>query len=249
MDWLGRAQRHYIYRSNEMSKNLPAKGEANKLHGATSNDTDAQGSHEQAEVGDRFDALLEQLSTVIGIDDVLFCKGLLNQIFWMFQDKDGKFDGAQFGFVIASLQHDKPLNRTEAKRKAQGLATHLLAMEFAKRLWFAKTPQEVDIAERTYNKLARTWLAQHQALEPNRSGSTPNETVVSVSDGSQAIVGDVTQNTHELTPDKPAPPTPEKGAPSMALPAGAKETVIPPSNEGTVQTQTGVHRRKESDGR
>src|SRR5262249_51823158 len=41
----------------------------------------------------------------IGIDDVLFCKGLLNQIFWMFQDKDGKFDGAQFGFVIASLQH------------------------------------------------------------------------------------------------------------------------------------------------
>ena len=231
-----------------MSKYLPAKSEANKLRGATSNDTDARGSHEQTEVGDRFDALLEQLSTVIGIDDVLFCKGLLKQIFWMFLEHDGKFDNTQFGFVIASLQGDKPPNRTEATGKVQRLATHLLAMEFAKRLWFAKTPQEIDAAERTYNKLARTWLAQRQALEPDRSGSVPNVTMISVRDGSQAIVGDVTQNTQELTPDKPAPPTPEKGAPSMALPAGAKETVIPPSNEGTVQTRTGGRRRKESDG-
>jgi len=107
-----------------MSKYLPAKSEANKLRGATSNDTDARGSHEQTEVGDRFDALLEQLSTVIGIDDVLFCKGLLKQIFWMFLEHDGKFDNTQFGFVIASLQGDKPPNRTEATGKVQRLATH-----------------------------------------------------------------------------------------------------------------------------
>ena len=132
-------------------------------------DADAQASCEQV---DGFDAILEQLSTVIGIDDVLFCRGLLKQILWMFLDNDGKFDNAQFGFVIAYLQSNKPRDRDEAAEKVLKIASQLLSMKYAERLWFAKTPQEIDIAERTYNKLVRTWLAQNQGREPERSRST-----------------------------------------------------------------------------
>ena len=209
-----------------MSKQLPAKAEANNFQ---------MPEDEQAEADAEFGSALKQLSTVIGIDDALFCTGLLEQIFWMFVGDDGKFASKQFGFVIAYLHSDKPCNRDAAMARVQKLASHLLCMKFAERLWFAKTLQESDNAERTFNKLARTWLAQHQALEPDRSGGASKVTVVTVNDRSQAIVGDVTQNTREPTPDKPAPLAPEKAAPPMKL--------IPPAKEGGVQARTRVRRR------
>jgi hypothetical protein len=229
------------------SKKLPAKGEANNLHGLAPNGADAQASFEQSEAGDEFDAILQQLSAVIGIDDVLFCRGLLKQIFWMFLDKDGKVDREQLGFVIACLRADKPHSRTAARGKVQELATHLLSVQYAGRLWFAKTLPETDIAERTYNKLARTWLAQRQALEPQQS-SASKVTVVTVSDRSQAIVGDVTQATREPSSDNPTPQAAEKGVPPTALRPDTQEALMPPADEGTAQSQTGIGRRKESDG-
>ena len=219
-----------------MSKQLPAKAEANNFQGPVSKD-------EQAEADAEFGSALRQLSSVIGIDDALFCTGLLEQIFWMFVDEDGKFASKQFGFVIACLCSDKPRNRDEAMARVQKLASHLLCMKFAERLWFAKTLQESDNAERPYNKLARTWLAQHQALEPDRSGGASKVTVVTVNDRSQAIVGDVTQNTREPTPDKPAPPAPDKQAPLIEMAAEDKETLIPTAKEGDVQARTRVRRR------
>jgi hypothetical protein len=211
-----------------MSKKLPAKAEANNFQGPVPKDEQAEGDAE-------FGGALEQLSRVIGIDDVPFCTGLLEQIFWMFVGDDGKFARKQFRFVIACLYSDKPRNRDEAMGRVHKLASHLLSMKFAERLWYAKTLQEIDNAERTYNKLARTWLAQCQALDPDRSGGASKVTVVTVSDRSQAIVGDVTQNTREPTPDKPAPPAPEKAAPPMKL--------IPSAKEGDVQARTRVRRR------
>jgi hypothetical protein len=199
------------------------------------NDVDAQASCEQV---DGFGAILEQLSTVIGIDDVLFCRGLLKQILWMFLDNDGKFDNAQFGSVIAYLQSNKPRDRDEAAEKVLKIASQLLSMKYAERLWFAKTPQEIDIAERTYNKLVRTWLAQNQASEPERSRGASKVTVVTVNDRSQAIVGDVTQNAREPMLDKPASPASEKAAPPPAIAVAHKENPMSPASEGTVQPRT-----------
>lgn len=211
-----------------MSKQLPAKAEANNFQGPVSKD-------EQAETDAEFGSVLRQLSSVIGIDDVPFCTGLLEQIFWMFVGDDGKFARKQFGFVISCLYSDKPRDRDDAMARVQKLASHLLCMKFAERLWFAKTLQESDNAERTFNKLARTWLAQHQALEPDRSGGASKVTVVTVNDRSQAIVGDVTQNTREPTPSKPEPSAPQKAAPPIKL--------IPSAKEGDVQARTRVRRR------
>jgi hypothetical protein len=54
--------------------------------------------------------------------------------------------------------------------------------------------QQQDSAERTFNKLARTFTAHVDALKRYRTSGEPVVSVqhVSVSDGGQAIVGNVT---------------------------------------------------------
>jgi hypothetical protein len=58
---------------------------------------------------------------------------------------------------------------------------------------------EQDSNERAFNKLARTYTSQVQVLKLNRSSGEQTVTVqnVSVSEGSQAIVGNVTQQAPE----------------------------------------------------
>ncbi len=53
----------------------------------------------------------------------------------------------------------------------------------------------VDSTERTFNKLMQTFMAQMEALKRYRSGGEQKVTVqhVNVSEGGQAIVGNVTQ--------------------------------------------------------
>jgi len=76
-------------------------------------------------------------------------------------------------------------------------------------------PQQ-DSAERAFNKLARTFAAQMEALKRYRTGGEQKVTVqhVNVSEGGQAIVGNVTQGPGQAEPDKAAassPPALEAG--------------------------------------
>jgi hypothetical protein len=68
-------------------------------------------------------------------------------------------------------------------------------MTFARQLPRAETLQEQDSAERAVNKLARTFTIQMETLKRYRNAVEPQVTVqnVSVSEGGQAIVGNVTQ--------------------------------------------------------
>ena len=69
-------------------------------------------------------------------------------------------------------------------------------MRFANRLAHSETPQEQDCAERTYNKLARTFTAQVEALQRYRAGRGERVVVqqnVAVTDGGRAIVANVTR--------------------------------------------------------
>jgi hypothetical protein len=99
--------------------------------------------------------------------------------------------------------------------------THMATMEFAFRLARAKNMEQCDSAERAYNKLARTFVAQMEALKRYRAGVEQKVTVqhVSVNDGGQAIVGDVVQaprpgnrqlatNAKEALTDARRPPMP-----------------------------------------
>jgi hypothetical protein len=66
-------------------------------------------------------------------------------------------------------------------------------------------PQQ-NSAERAFNKLARTFAVQMEALKRYRTGGEQKVTVqhVSVNEGGQAIVGNVTRAPSEITPEKTA---------------------------------------------
>ena len=70
---------------------------------------------------------------------------------------------------------------------AQMAATHVAIMKFANRLAHARSLQERDSAERTYNKLARTFAVQVEALQRYQSKSENQVVFQHV----QAIVGNV----------------------------------------------------------
>ena len=80
----------------------------------------------------------------------------------------------------------------------------------SRRLGGSENLPQSEIYANTFNKLARTFTGQMDALQRWRSGPEQKVTVqnVSVSDGGQAIVGNVTQNTvdNDKAGDTKSPP-------------------------------------------
>ena len=77
---------------------------------------------------------------------------------------------------------------------AQMAAVHNATMTFARRLAHVDNIPQQDSAERAFNKLARTFVSQVEALKRYRSGGEQTARVehVTVNEGGQAIVGNVT---------------------------------------------------------
>ena len=108
---------------------------------------------------------------------------------------DGKVDERALNFMLSVVKGIKPRDQVEAMLAAQMAAVHVATLTSARRLAQAETLPAQDSAERAFNKLSRTYATQMEALKRYRSGGEQNVTVqhVSVSDGGQAIVGNVTQ--------------------------------------------------------
>ena len=87
----------------------------------------------------------------------------------------------------------EPEDQIEAMLAAQMATVHMATMTFAQRLNQVETIQQQDIAERAFNKLARTFATQVEALRRHRTGGEQKVTVehVTVNEGGQAIVGNV----------------------------------------------------------
>ena len=69
----------------------------------------------------------------------------------------------------------------------------MATMEFARKLKNTDYISQQDSAERAFNKLARTFTTQVEALKRYRTGGQQKVTVenVTVNEGGQAIVGNV----------------------------------------------------------
>jgi hypothetical protein len=82
----------------------------------------------------------------------------------------------------------------------------MATMTLAGRLAQVENIPQQDSAERAFNKLTRTFATQMEALKRYRTGGEQKVTVqhVSVSEGGQAIVGNVTQAARETARDKAA---------------------------------------------
>ena len=103
--------------------------------------------------------------------------------------------------VIAGIE---PRDEMEAMLAAQMAAVHRATLTFARRLNHIENIPQQDSAERAFNKLARTFTAQMEALKRYRTGGEQKVTVqhVTVNEGGQAVVGHVSAAPRGGRPDR-----------------------------------------------
>ena len=132
------------------------------------------------------------LMDALGTSSTAFMDGLLSQITNV-GSQGREPDEAGINFVLSVVNGIGPRDETEAMLGAQMAAVHLATMKFARRLAHVDNIPQQDSAERAFNKLARTFTTQMEALKRYRS--TGQQTVrverVTVEAGGQAIVGSV----------------------------------------------------------
>ncbi len=132
--------------------------------------------------------LMEALGTV----ELDFLDGLLGQL--ANAGTQGRVvDERGLNFMLAVVKGVEPKDQVEAMLAAQMAAVHMATMTFARRLAHVENLPQQDSAERAFNKLARTFAAQVEALKRYRTGGEQKMTVehVHVHQGGQAIVGNV----------------------------------------------------------
>jgi hypothetical protein len=95
--------------------------------------------------------------------------------------------------MLSVVKGIKPGDQVEAMLAAQMAAVHNATMTFARRLNHVDNIPQQDSAERAFNKLARTFAAQVEALKRYRSKGEQKITIqhVNVADGGQAVIGTV----------------------------------------------------------
>jgi len=100
----------------------------------------------------------------------------------------------ELNFTLSVVNGIEPRDEVEAMLAAQMAATHKATMILACHLNHVENIPQLDSAERAFNKLARTFTAQVEALKRYRSSGEQTMRVehVTVNEGGQAIVGNVT---------------------------------------------------------
>lgn len=132
------------------------------------------------------------LMQALGTASVDFSHGLLGQIANA-ASKGQTVDEPGLNFMLSVVTGIEPNDELEAMLGAQMAAVHLATMTFARRLNHVDNIVQQDSAERAFNKLARTFAVQMEALKRYRTGGEQKVTVqhVTVNEGGQAIVGNV----------------------------------------------------------
>lgn len=133
------------------------------------------------------------LMEAIGTADHDFLVAFIKQLASASSGKD-RVDEEALNFMLAVVKGIEPQDQIETMLAAQMAAVHSAVMTFTRRLARVETLAQQDSAERTLNKLARTYAAQMEALKRYRTGGEQKVTVehVTVNEGGQAIVGNVT---------------------------------------------------------
>jgi hypothetical protein len=169
------------------------------------------------------------LMEALGTGDLNFLYGLLGQLANA-GSRGPKIDEEALNFMLSMVKGIAPRDQIETMLAAQMAAVHMATMTFARRLAHVDNIAQQDSAERAFNKLARTFATQMEALKRYRTGGEQKVTVqhVSVSEGGQAIVGNVTQGQRETAPEAATLPpalTDTRTAPMKILKEPERERV------------------------
>jgi hypothetical protein len=135
--------------------------------------------------------------------------------------------------MLSVIKGVAPKDQLETMLAAQMAAVHMASMTLARRLAQVEDIPHQDSAERAFNKLTRTFVSQMEALKRYRTGGEQKVTVqhVSVSEGGQAIVGNVTQAPRVKAPGQTAASQPAltdaKAAPMPIIDESTERARIP----------------------
>jgi hypothetical protein len=160
------------------------------------------------------------LMEALGTADFDFYNGLISQLADA-SARDHEADAHGLNFMLSVIKDIKPKDQLEAMLAAQLAAVHMTVMGTVRRLTHADTLQQQDSAGALLTKLLRTFAAQMEALKRYRTGGEQKVTVqhVTVGEGGQAIVGNVTQAPQESTASQRAD--------ALLLLTDAKSTPMP----------------------
>ena len=153
--------------------------------------------HPDPELGEQL------MANALGVADREAMDGILRQLVRA-SASGGSPDEVNLSFMISMVKSLKPRDSVEAMLVAQMVSVHVMAMRCAQQLATADDIARHDSAVRALGRLARTFPAQIEALNRYRSHGEPAVTVqnVSVGDGGNAIVGNVTQHANLIVSDK-----------------------------------------------
>ncbi len=165
--------------------------------------------HPDQELGEQL------MADALGVTDRDAMDGILRQLVRA-SASGGKPDEVNISFMISMVKSIKPRDAVEAMLVAQMVSVHVMAMRCAQHLATAGDLARRESAARALGRLARTFPAQIEALNRYRSRGEPAITVqnVSVSDGGNAIVGNVTQHASVIVKDKGEAAAARKDAPN-----------------------------------
>jgi hypothetical protein len=133
------------------------------------------------------------LMEALGTTSRDFASGLLTQLASAGTVGSQPDEGA-INFMLSVIEGIKLRDHVEAMMAAQMAAIHRAMMTFTRRLSGVENIKQQDSAAGALNKLARTFAMQVEALKRYRTGGEQKVTVqhVTISEGGQAIVGNVT---------------------------------------------------------
>jgi hypothetical protein len=126
-----------------------------------------------------------------GIGDEDFRIGILIQL-----SRLSRCTGSEKGFYLSVVQGSKPTNQIQVMLLTQLSCIFDESVAAQERLQSARTLEERDLCVNALTKLMRMSVLQYEAYQRLCPSNDKNVTVqnVSVSDGGQAIVGNITHN-------------------------------------------------------
>ena len=140
----------------------------------------------------------------LGTGNQDFADGIVRQLASASGSPGRPADELNLNFMLSVVVTIRPNDEVEAMIGAQMAVIHSASLTAAQRLARADNLLKVESAERTLNKLVRSFAALVETLKRYRTGGEQNVTVqnVAVGHGGQAIVGNVTQHAPAVPTDK-----------------------------------------------
>ena len=122
-----------------------------------------------------------------------FLVGIISELGCITVAADGQADVETLNHALTLIQGIQPRDEIETMLATQMATVHMASINFARRLQRAQNIEQRESAERGFNRLARTFVAQVEALKRHRSKGEQRVYVerVNVNEGGQAIVGNV----------------------------------------------------------